>query len=95
VGLISSDMQSRAKDLVKEQQILMKNDQARYRNETTKACKFAAKTLSKVSPEEAVGYKEMYNGYRSKDCGGGKRALRSSKRTGENGSQRDQDSTWS
>jgi hypothetical protein len=58
VGLISSEMQSRAKELVKEQQILMKNDQARYRNETNQACKFAAKTLSKVSQEEAVAYKK-------------------------------------
>ena len=33
LGLISTEMQSRAKDLVKEQQILMKNDPARYRNE--------------------------------------------------------------
>src|SRR5512136_2822395 len=41
VGLISTEVQSRAKDLVKEQQILMTHDQARYRNETTQACKFA------------------------------------------------------
>jgi hypothetical protein len=58
VGLISTELQSRAKDLVKEQQILMKNDPARYKNETTQACKFAAKALSKVSPEEAFAYKK-------------------------------------
>jgi len=58
LGLISTEMQSRAKDIVKEQQILMKNDQARYKNETTQACKFAAKALSKVSPEEALAYKK-------------------------------------
>ena len=33
-------------------------EQARFRNETTQACKFAAKALSKVPPEEAVAYKK-------------------------------------
>ena len=58
VDLISSEAQSRAKDLVKEQQILIKHDQARYRNETIQACKFAAKALSKVPTKEAVAYKK-------------------------------------
>ena len=58
VSFISSEAQSRAKELVKEQQILMKNDQARYRNETIQACKFAARALLKVPPEEAIGYKK-------------------------------------
>jgi hypothetical protein len=38
VGLISSEMQSRAKDLAKEQQILLKHDQARYRSEKAPSC---------------------------------------------------------
>ncbi len=58
VGFLFSEMQSRANDLVKEQQIMMKNDPARYRKETIQACKFAARTLSKVSLEEAVAYKK-------------------------------------
>ena len=57
-GLIISEMQSRARDLIKEQQIMMKQDQARYRNETIQACKSAAKALLKVSPEEAIAYKK-------------------------------------
>ena len=58
VDLISSEAQSRAKDLVKEQQILIKHDKARYRNETIQACKFAAKALSKVPTKEAVAYRK-------------------------------------
>ena len=58
VGLIISEMQSRARDLIKEQQIMMKQDQARYRNETIQACMSAAKALLKVSPEEAIAYKK-------------------------------------
>ncbi len=58
VGFISSELQSRAKDIVKEQQILIKHDHVRYRDETIQACKFAAKALSKVPPEEAAAYKK-------------------------------------
>ncbi len=58
VGFISTELQSKAKDIVKEQQILIKHDQARYRDETIQACKLAAKALSKVPPGEAVAYKK-------------------------------------
>jgi hypothetical protein len=37
VGLVSSEMQTRSKDMVKEQQNLMKHDQAGYRNKTIQA----------------------------------------------------------
>ena len=58
VGLVSSEMQTRSKDLVKEQQNLMKHDQAGYRNKTIQAWKSVAQALSKAPPEEAIAYKK-------------------------------------
>ena len=58
VGLLSSEMQSRSKELIKEQQNLFKHDQTGYRNKTIEACKSAAVALSKASPEEAMAYKK-------------------------------------
>jgi hypothetical protein len=57
VGLLLAEMQSRAKDLIKEQQNLWKHDQAGYRTKTLEACRAAAAALSKVPPEEALAYK--------------------------------------
>jgi hypothetical protein len=58
VGLLSAEMQSKAKDLIKEQQDLLKHDQAGYRIKTIEACKSAATALSKTTPEEAMAYKK-------------------------------------
>lgn len=58
VGLLSSEIQSRSKELIKEQQGLFKHDQAGYRNKTIEACKSAAVALSKVSSEEVMAYKK-------------------------------------
>ncbi len=58
VGLLSSEMQSKAKELIKEQQDLLKHDQTGYRNRTIEACKSAAVALSKTTPEEAMAYKK-------------------------------------
>jgi hypothetical protein len=57
-GLISAEMQSRAKELVKEQEQEFKKDQAGYRGRTLEACRAAAAALSKISPEEAESYKK-------------------------------------
>ncbi len=57
VGVLSSEMQSKAKDLIKEQQSLVRHDQAGYRQKTIEDCKSAATILSKVTPEEAAAYK--------------------------------------
>jgi hypothetical protein len=58
VGLISAEMQSKVKELVKEQQDLFKHDQMGYRNKTIEACRSAAEALLKLSPDEAMAYKE-------------------------------------
>lgn len=58
VSLISTDMQPNAKDLIKEQQNLMKQDQMGYRSRTIEACKSAAAALSAVPPDEAEAYKK-------------------------------------
>jgi hypothetical protein len=57
VGLLSAEMQSRAKDLIQEQQNAWKNDQAGYQAKTLEACRSAATALAKVPPEEALAYK--------------------------------------
>jgi hypothetical protein len=58
VGMISAELQSRSKDLLKEQQDLLKHDQTGYRTKTIEACKAAAAALSKIAPEEAMAYKK-------------------------------------
>jgi hypothetical protein len=57
VGLVSAEMQSKGKELIKEQQDLMKHDQTGYRNVTIEAAKSASLALSRVSPDEAMAYK--------------------------------------
>ena len=57
VGLLSAEMQARAKDLIQEQQTAWKQDQAGYRTRILEACRSAAAALEKVSPEEALAYK--------------------------------------
>lgn len=58
VGLLLAEMQSKIKDLVKEQQNAWKHDQAGYRTKTLGACRSAAAALSKTTPEEALAYKK-------------------------------------
>ena len=58
VGLLLAEMQSRVKDLMKDQQNSWKNDQAGYRTKTLEACRAAATALSKVPPQEGLTYKQ-------------------------------------
>ena len=58
VGLILAEMQSRVKDLMKDQQNAWKQDQAGYRTKTLDACRSAATALTKVPPEEGLAYKK-------------------------------------
>jgi hypothetical protein len=58
VGLVSAEMQSEERALVKEQQDLMKHDQTGYRNSTIEAAKAASAALSRVAPDEAMAYKK-------------------------------------
>jgi hypothetical protein len=58
VGLLLAEMQSRVKDLMKDQQNAWKNDQAGYRTKTLGACRAAATALSKVPPQESLAYKQ-------------------------------------
>lgn len=58
VGLLLAEQQTRAKDLIKEQQNRWKHDQAGYRTMTLAACRAAAGALAKVPPEEALAYKK-------------------------------------
>jgi hypothetical protein len=57
VSTLSGEMQSRAKDLIEQQQNLFKQDQSGYKSKTVEACKAASATLSKIAPEEATAYK--------------------------------------
>ncbi|MCJ7443311.1 MAG: hypothetical protein MUO26_02060 [Methanotrichaceae archaeon] len=58
VNTLSVELQQKAKDLMKEQQNLFKQNQANFMNMTIEACKSAAAALSKTTPEEAKAYKE-------------------------------------
>jgi len=58
VGLLLGEMQSRVKDLMKDQQNVWKHDQAGYRTKTLDACRSAATALVKVPPEEGLAYKK-------------------------------------
>ena len=57
VGLILAEMQTRARDLVREEQTAWRNDQGGYREKILEACRSAAAALVKISPEEAQAYK--------------------------------------
>jgi hypothetical protein len=58
VGILSAEMQSTAKDLIKEQRDLFMHDQAGFKLKTVEACKSVSIALSKTTPEEAVAYKK-------------------------------------
>lgn len=58
VGLLLAELQSQAKDLIKEQQNLWKHDQAGYRTKIIASCTAAVGALSKVPPEEALAYRK-------------------------------------
>ena len=58
VDTVSSEMQSRARELVKQQQDLFKQDKTGYRSKTVEACKAASASLSKIAPKEATAYKQ-------------------------------------
>ncbi|HYA33679.1 MAG TPA: hypothetical protein VEG65_06780 [Candidatus Bathyarchaeia archaeon] len=57
VAALSGEMQSRAKELIKQQQTLFKQDQSGYRSKTIEACKTVLTILGKISAEEATAYK--------------------------------------
>ncbi len=57
VGTLSSEMHSRAKELIKQQQSLFKQDQAGYRSKIIEACRSASAILAKTTPDEATAYK--------------------------------------
>jgi len=58
VGTLSGEMQSRAKELIKQQQNLFKQDKSGYRSKTIEACTSASAILAKTTPEEAIAYKK-------------------------------------
>lgn len=58
VGLVSAEMQSEEKALIKEQQDMLRHDQQGYRNATIEAARSASAALSKISPDEAMAYKK-------------------------------------
>ena len=58
VGILSAEMQSKARDLMREQQGLMMHDQAGFRSKTIEACKSVTVALTKTTPEEAIAYKK-------------------------------------
>ncbi len=58
VSVLSSEMQSRAKELVKRQQDLVRRDQSGFRSKTIEACRSASAILAKTTLEEATAYKQ-------------------------------------
>ena len=58
VNTLSVELQEKANDLTKEQHNLFKQNQATFKGITIEACKSAAATLSKTTPDEARAYKE-------------------------------------
>jgi hypothetical protein len=58
VGLLSAEVQSRAKDLIQEQQADWKRDQAGYLARTLEAARAATGALAKVPAEEADAYRQ-------------------------------------
>jgi hypothetical protein len=47
-------MQSKAKDLIKQQQDQIKHDQSGFRSKTIEACTSASEILSKTMPDDAT-----------------------------------------
>jgi len=58
VGILSAEMQSKAKDLIGEQRDLIMHDQAGFKFKTIETCKSVNVTLSKTTLEEAIAYKK-------------------------------------
>ena len=58
VSTLSLELQQQAKQLMKEQQNLFKQNQANYKSMTIEACTTAVSTLSKTTPDEAKAYKQ-------------------------------------
>ena len=58
LGLLSANMQSKTRDLIKEQQDLLMHDREGFRSKTIDACKSVTATLSKTTPEDAIAYKK-------------------------------------
>ncbi|MFZ0924960.1 MAG: hypothetical protein WCE82_10480 [Halobacteriota archaeon] len=58
VSTLSGEMQSQAKDLVKQQQNLFKQDKSGYRSKTTEACNAVSVILARTTSEEAMAYKK-------------------------------------
>lgn len=58
VGTLSGEMQSRAKELIRQQQNLFKQDKSGYTSKTIEACTSASAILAKTTPEEAIAYKK-------------------------------------
>ncbi|HEX7514886.1 MAG TPA: hypothetical protein VF393_04775 [archaeon] len=57
VGILSGEMQSKAKELIKQQQDQIKHDQSGFRSKTIEACTSASEILSKTMPDEVIAYK--------------------------------------
>jgi len=57
VGILSGKIQSKAKDLIKQQD-LIKHDRSGFRSKTVEACKSTSAFLSTTIPEEAIAYKK-------------------------------------
>lgn len=57
VGLLLADLQPRIREILKTQQDAWKHDQAGYRTRTLDACRRAAGSLTKISPDESSAYK--------------------------------------
>jgi hypothetical protein len=58
VGILSGEMQSKAKDLIKQQEDLFKHDKPGFRSKTIEDCMSASAILSKITAEEAITYKK-------------------------------------
>ena len=58
VGILSAEMQSKARDLMREQQNLITHDPAGFRSKIIETCKSVSTALSKTTPEDAIAYKK-------------------------------------
>ncbi len=58
VRTLSGEMQSRARELIKQQQNLFKHDKSGYRSKIIDACTSVSQILAKTAPEEATAYKQ-------------------------------------
>lgn len=58
VGILSAEMQLKGRDLIKEQQDLIKQDKSGFRCKTIEACKSVTAILSKNHPEDEAAYKK-------------------------------------